>query len=196
MTVTDRRTRRRATTGIAAVAAALALAAPHSALAAPSATTFADRSGDAPAAIDATSVTVSSDAQAIVFTQKLRNVAAAAPLTASAPEYTVNFTSADPLGGRLYARATTIIGNAGDTRLEIYDATYTDGYAFAGTRTIDRAASTISLRFERDTLGFVPGLSPGSAWTSLTATNRYQQDLFGRVDTATAPAGTTHTAGG
>lgn len=202
MTAPVSRFRTRRLTGgvLATLAGVIALAAPHSALAASSSTSFADASGDAPAAIDITAATFSSDATAIVFTQRLRDAAAVAPLFAFAPEYSFAFkTPRDSFGVQRVGTATTVFGNANDTHLDISINGGDDTARYFGTRTLDFATSTVSLRFERTAIGAYNGdgvLSPGALWIDLTARNHYQQDLLGRADSATAPPGTIHTVGG
>ncbi len=199
MTAPVSRSRTRRLTGgvLASLVGVIALAAPHSALAASSSTSFADASGDAPAAIDITAATFSSDATAIVFTQRLRDAGAAAPLFAFAPEYSFAFkTPRDSFGGQRVGTVTTVFGNANETRLDVFDGT--DGSTYFGTRTIDRATSTVSLRFGRTAIGAYTAdgvLSPGALWIDLTARNRYQSDLLSRADAA-APPGTIYTVGG
>ncbi len=185
-----------------------ALVAAPSAFAAGSTTSFSDPAGDAATPIDVRATTIRSDASGIMFTTRVTDVDGRAPLLAYVPQYATTFVTDNGLNGS----ATAVFGNADTTLLTLTTQGGgqfgSDSFSMAGTRTIDTAANTVTLRFSRAALdaGFgsaEPGnqfgnaVAPGAGWNGLGASTKYQQNTLGlgRPDTATAPAGTRHVIG-
>lgn len=187
------RRRRAALTGLAALSAAAALA-PPSAASAATHPLFSDPSGDAAAPIDIQTVDVGTDADGIVITQRLRDVDGPSPLFAYAPQYAVTF-GYGPAVGRMTATATTAFDGTNETTL----TTGGDGYGFNdgtntfGTRTLDVAANTVTMRFAYADLP--DGLRSGTVLGSFTARATYRQTIFRNLDTAAAPSGFSYTLG-
>ncbi len=187
--LSSNRRRRTALTGLAALSAAAAFAAPSAASAATH-PLFSDPSGDAAAPIDIRSVDVGTDSNGLVITQQLRDVDGRDPLFAYAPQNTVGF----EYGSFPSRQGVIAVTTSNQTTLSFGSvAGFDDGATTFGTRSVDVAANTVTMRFASADLP--AGLRSGTVLGNFTARATYLQTIFRNEDAAAAPSGFTYTLG-